>query len=261
MWWRQWPKLARTQAGRTPRSAGLQSEERTDRSGARRRRRIGALLFLLAAVVATAIWAVLPIESAPTLAQLLMVAEQWRTSPLAPVVALACFVVGGLLVFPVNLLIAATIVVFGPVAGALLALAGSVASAFVVHELGRRLPAALPRRLLGERSERLRTRIVGHGLLSIAIVRLVPLAPYSVVSLVAGIARIRRLDYLVGTALGMLPGITLYALFAERAREVLLDPHPLAWLGLVGTFVLIVALALAVRFWHRKREIAAGRVP
>src|SRR5690348_15295589 len=39
----------------------------------------------------------------------------WRDSPLAMLAMLGCFVLGGLVVFPVNLLIATSIVVFGPI--------------------------------------------------------------------------------------------------------------------------------------------------
>ena len=220
----------------------------------RARRRIVALTLLLVALLVGLLWRILPIGSAPSVAQLLAHAQPWRTSPLAPFVALACFAIGGLIVFPVNVLTAATIIVFGPVLGAVYALLGSVLSAVVVHEVGRRLPATMVARLFGARGERLRARAVGHGVVAVAIVRIVPVAPYSVVSLIAGVARIRRIDYIVGTALGMLPGIVLYALFIDRAREVLLDPHPLAWLGLVGALALIVVVVIAVRVWHRKRE-------
>ncbi|MEO8743596.1 MAG: VTT domain-containing protein [Lysobacteraceae bacterium] len=214
------------------------------------------LVLLLSALAICLAWLYFPIESAPSIAELIALAQQARTSPLAPLVALGCFVIGGVVVFPVNLLIAATIIVFEPLYGALLALLGSLLSAIVVHEVGRRIPQALVERLFGARGERLRARVVGHGLLAIAIVRIVPVAPYSVVSLVSGVARIRRRDYIAGTALGMLPGIVLYALFLDRARAVLLDPHPLAWLGLAGVLVLIVAIALAARFWSRKQERA-----
>lgn len=227
----------------------------------RTRRRLVALVLLLVALAVGAFWIYLPVESSPSVAELLAVAERWHASPLAPFVALAGFAIGGLIVFPVNVLIAATIIVFGTLAGAIYALLGSVLSAIVVHEVGRRLPAGMVARLFGARGERLRARAVGHGLLAVAIVRIVPVAPYSVVSLIAGVARIRRIDYVIGTALGMLPGIGLYALFVDRARQVLLDPHPLAWLGLIGVFVLIVAVAVALRIWHRKSEGARERAP
>lgn len=218
------------------------------------RRRTLALALLLVALAIGWAWMYLPVASAPSVASLLAFAEQAHTSPLAPFIALACFAIGGLVVFPVNLLIAATVVVFGPLAGAFYALLGSLASAIVVHEVGRRLPAAIVVRLLGSGGERLRLRVVGRGLLAVAVVRLVPVAPYSVVSLMSGVARIRRVDYVAGTALGMLPGIVLYALFVDRARAVLLDPNPLAWAGLIGALILIVAVALGVRLWYQRQE-------
>lgn len=186
---------------------------------------------------------------APSLVQVAHDARRW---PFAPLLALACFAIGGLLVFPVNLLIAASIVVFGPVAGAALALAGSVLSAALVHEIGRRLPRDTTRRWFGERGERLRERIVGHGLLAIAIVRIVPVAPYSVVGFVSGVARVGRADYLLGTALGMAPGVVLYALFVDRALALLANPHPLAWLLLATALALLVAFALGARAWNRR---------
>jgi uncharacterized membrane protein YdjX (TVP38/TMEM64 family) len=201
-----------------------------------------ALLALLAAG-----WLHWPAVEMPSIADVLARADHWRALPVAPLVALAAFVVGGFVVFPVNLLIAATIVVFGPVAGAAYALTGATLSAAAVHETGRQLPSSVFARVAGERGERLRQRIVGHGLIAVALVRLVPVAPYSLVSLIAGAARIRRIPYLVGTALGMTPGIVLYALFVDRARAALLDPHPLAWLGVVAVVLAMVVVAVALR--------------
>lgn len=222
-------------------------------------RRVIAWALLLTALAVCLAWWYLPLVSVPSIAAILALAQHARTSPLAPFIALACFVFGGLVVFPVNVLIAATIVMFGSVLGPPLALVGSLLSAIVVHEVGRRIPQATVTRLFGERGERLRARVVGHGLLAIALVRIVPVAPYSVVSLISGVARIQRRDYIFGTALGMLPGIVLYALFIDRARAVLLDPHPLAWAGLATAIVVLVAAALAVRVWQRKRDVEPER--
>lgn len=195
----------------------------------------------------TALWLRWPDASRPTIAGMLAVAERGRTSPIAPLIVLAGFAMGGIVIFPVDLLIAATIVVFGPLVGAAYALMGSVLSAEVVYEIGRRLPSSVFDRVMGVRGERLRMRIVGYGLAAVALVRLVPIAPYSIVSFIAGAARIRRGPYLTGTVLGMLPGIVLYALFADRARAVLLDPHPLAWFGLAAAIALMVVVALLLR--------------
>lgn len=185
----------------------------------------------------------------------------WHDSPLAMLGMFGCFIAGGLVVFPVNLLIAASIVVFGPFVGAAIALLGSIASAAVLHTIGAAFPQHVWTRFAGRHAEQLRERVARHGLIAVAIVRLLPVAPYSVVSLAAGIAGIQRLPYLVGTALGMLPGIVLYALFADRARKVIADPRPLSWAMLLFAVILIVGVALLLRRLRRRasaREAGAA---
>lgn len=219
--------------------------------GRRRRQRRILLLALLAAVLlVTAAWLHWPVDPQAMLARLLADAARWRASPWTPCIVLAAFALGGLVVFPVNLLIAATIVVLGPFAGAAWALAGSILSAALTHEIGRAMPPATALRWSGPRGERLRRRIVGHGFLAIAIVRVVPVAPYSIVGFLSGVARVHRRDYLLGTALGMTPGIVLYAVFVERASAALLAPHPLQWLGLAVAAALLLAMAFGVRRWR-----------
>jgi uncharacterized membrane protein YdjX (TVP38/TMEM64 family) len=169
---------------------------------------------------------------------------------------LGAFVAGGLVVFPINLLIATAIVVFGPIAGGLLALLGSVASAAVLHRIGRSFPEHVWTRFAGRHAENLRERIARHGIVAVAIVRLLPVAPYSVVSVAAGVARIGVAPYLAGTALGMAPGIVLYGLFIDRARAVIADPRPLSWAMLGFALLLIAALGWLVRRFAQRRAEA-----
>jgi uncharacterized membrane protein YdjX (TVP38/TMEM64 family) len=210
----------------------------------------GALAVIAAAAAA---WQVAPRFTDTTVADVFAAAQAWRGSLWAAPVLLAAFVAGGLVAFPVNLLIALAIVVLGPWGGAPCALAGVLLSAVALHEIGRALPERFHARLADPRWRHLRERILAHGVLAVAAVRLVPVAPYSVVSLASGMLRVRRGDYVAGTALGMAPGIALYAVFADRAVAALRDPHPLAWLSLLGVVVVIVALAWIARARHRAR--------
>ena len=191
------------------------------------------------------------------LPRLLDRASEWKTSLIAPLVMLACFGVGGLLVFPVNLLIAATVLVFGPVLGTIYALAGSVFSAILLYEIGHKFPEGALVRLIGTRGEWLRERVARHGFLAVAVVRVLPLAPYSIVCLAAGAARIGRGAYIAGTALGMMPGILLYAFFIDRAREVIANPGPLSWAMLGFALVLIAVVTILLRRYIGRSALAA----
>lgn len=190
--------------------------------------------------------------------QFLDTAQRWRAVPFAPLLALACFMVGGLVAFPVSWMTAATIVVFGPYFGGAYAMLGALLDAGLVYELGRLLPEATFDRWFGERGRKMRARVVGHGLIAVIVVRLVPIAPYSVVSFIAGAARVGRFDYLVGTAIGMLHDVILYGFFADRARAALLEPHPLTLLALAGSVVLLVGGAVAIHLWKRRTDMRKG---
>jgi uncharacterized membrane protein YdjX (TVP38/TMEM64 family) len=156
----------------------------------------------------------------------------------------ALFVIGGLVAFPVLILIAATAATFGPWLGFAYALAGVIASALVTYAIGLRFGQATLRRLIGERLERIRQRIVRRGVFAIAAIRLVPVAPFTIVNLVAGASAIRLADYVAGTLLGMLPGLIALSALGHQLVRIVTSPTP-AEAGLLG---LAVAGWLAVTF-------------
>jgi phospholipase D1/2 len=90
--------------------------------------------------------------------------------------------------------------------------------------------------VLGPRLNRIRRAITRHGVLAIATVRMVPVAPFTVVNLAAGASRIPFIDYMLGTILGMLPGLVLMSALGYQIFNVLTAPTPLN----VSLFVLAV---------------------
>jgi uncharacterized membrane protein YdjX (TVP38/TMEM64 family) len=159
-------------------------------------------------------------------------------------------VCAGLVGFPVTVLIAATAVSFGAWPGLPYAAAGSMASATVTYGVGSWLGAGVLRRLLGPRLNRIRRGIARRGILAITAVRLVPVAPFTLVNLAAGALKVSLPDYLIGTALGLVPGLAAMSLLGDRLARVLTDPTlfdvgvlmavVVAWLGLsIGLQALI----------------------
>jgi uncharacterized membrane protein YdjX (TVP38/TMEM64 family) len=163
-------------------------------------------------------------------------------SPAAPIIVLAAFVVGGLLVFPVTLLIAATAAAFGPWFGFAYAAAGAAASAMTTYGIGVLIGRQTLENVLGPRLNRIRRAVTRHGVLAIATVRMVPIAPFTLVNLAAGASRIPFIDYMLGTALGMLPGLVLMSALGYQIFNVLTAPTPLN----VSLFVLAVVAWIGV---------------
>ncbi|MFB6416937.1 MULTISPECIES: VTT domain-containing protein [Bradyrhizobium] len=159
-----------------------------------------------------------------------------------PLFAIAAFVVGGLVVFPVLVLIAATAAALGPWLGFVSAMVGVFLSALVLFAIGRVLGRERLQRLLGRRAARIQERVVGKGILAVVVIRMIPIAPFSVVNVVAGASTLPLRDFMVGTLLGMTPGIlamaVLGAQIADLARNaswtnmVLLVLAFLGWLGI-----------------------------
>lgn len=144
--------------------------------------------------------------------------------PWALAFVVAVFLLGGMVAFPVTILILATAAVFGPWLGMLYAAAGVAASALLMFAVGARFGQEMPKRLLGERWDRVRDQLQRRGLLAIVAVRVVPVAPFSLVNLAAGASSIRLVDFLLGTLIGMGPGLVAIALMGDRIAKVLANP-------------------------------------
>lgn len=164
-----------------------------------------------------------------------------------PLGILAAYVAGGVLVFPVTVLHAATGVLFPFPEGFLYALTGSTLSAAATYGLGLFLGKDAVRRLAGKRLNRLSRRLVRKGWLTVLVARNVPLVPFSVMNIIVGASKIRFWDYLIGTALGMAPGILVVTVFSDRLFRLIEEPN---WINLV--WVCLVILVLGGSAWWLK---------
>lgn len=178
--------------------------------------------------------------------------------PLAVLAMFAAFVLGGLLLVPVTLLIGVAVLVFGPIEGALYAIVGALASAASTYALGRVLGRDVVRRLAGRGLNALSRRLAKTGLLAMTLVRLLPLAPFSIVNAVAGASHIGWRDFLLGTLLGMVPGIVVIATFIDRTVAVVNDPGP----DTIAVLVAVAGLA-CVAIWSLQKRVARSpaRIP
>ena len=169
-------------------------------------------------------------------------------SEFAPLLAIAAFVVGGLVVFPVLVLIAATAAALGPWLGFVSAATGVLLSSLLLFGVGRVLGHVRLQRLLGRRSSRIQNRIIGKGVVAVAMIRMVPIAPFSIVNVVAGASKLSLRDFMIGTALGMAPGIAAMAALGAQIADLARNA---SWTNALLLGVAIVAwitVCLGVQF-------------
>jgi uncharacterized membrane protein YdjX (TVP38/TMEM64 family) len=202
---------------------------------------------LVGIVALTLIWHLTPLSSQLDPKTLETTLASLAGSPWSAFVVVAAFVGGGLVAFPVNLLIVATAAAFGPFLGFAYAASGVLASALVTYGAGAWIGRKALMSLVGPRLNRVRNSLARRGVLAVAAVRMVPLAPFTLVNVVAGAGQIRLTDYLAGTAIGMAPGLIALSALGHQILHVLSDPTPVQFALLALAVALWIAMAVGVQ--------------
>jgi phospholipase D1/2 len=176
--------------------------------------------------------------------------------PFAPLIVVVAFIVLGLFAAPGSLMIGATTLLFGPTRGALYAFVAMLANGLTVYAIARYaardfVDAWLARHAaskLGAFTRRLERR----GFFAVMLMRLTP-APYTVQNVIIGAARIRIVDFVLGTAIGILPILALMAGITTRFDAWLVDPQWTQLELLVGAVVAAIAIVWWLKRWATSR--------
>lgn len=143
-------------------------------------------------------------------------------------------------------------VLFGLPVGLTVVMVGATVGAAAGFALARVLGRDAVARIDSERRQRLDALLRRHGLLAVIGVRLVPLLPFAALNYACGLSAVRPRDYLLGTAVGILPAATAFVTIGAFGTT----PGSLPFLLAVGgLLVLVVTGAVVLR---RRRPGAAG---
>ena len=220
------------------------------KSGRNRRRiwlAVGILVLLFGMAAA---WKWTPLADQIDIGKITSWVFSLRDNPAHPVIILAAYLIGSLLLVPITVLIIATALVFGPALGSAYSLAGCLLGAVVTYALGYFLGRALVQRITGPaRWEGLERKIDQAGILAVATMRLLPVAPFTVVNVVSGAFQVPIRDYLLGSLLGLAPGILVINLFAHQMEAAVRNPGMGSFALLAG---LVIVSGLAILWLRRK---------
>jgi len=173
---------------------------------------------------------------------------------LGPAIFIVLYAVAATLLVPAAPFTIGAGLLFGPVLGTAVALAGATAGATGAFLLGRFFGRDAVRRFGGARVARLDAYVTARGFTAVLIVRLVPLFPFNVINLVAGASGIRLWEYVMATAIGIVPGTIAYAALGGTID----DPTSPAFIAALAVFAVVtVAAGIAARRM-RERDVLSS---
>jgi uncharacterized membrane protein YdjX (TVP38/TMEM64 family) len=167
----------------------------------------------------------------------------------ARLIYIVVYIVGTVALLPGTVLSFAGAVLFGAYEGTLYTWVGATIGATLAYLIARLLGRDFVERLFGGRFATFDQRIREHGFTGLLIIRLLPIFPFNAVNFGCGLTSIGLRDYVLATAIGILPGTFVYQfLFAKFGRRILTeglrleylrDPELWLALGLFATFVIV----------------------
>jgi len=193
--------------------------------------------------------------------------DAWE--PLGPLVFIAVFIAGFFIPGPEIILVALGGVLFGTTWGFVYSWIASVLGTAATFLLVRYAAQAWVQRAMHDRLPRLRAlddRLERHGVVTVLVLRLLLfLAPP--LNWALGASRVRTADYVLGTALGIVPGTGLTVYLADRVADAgsATDLLTVEILGpaVVLAILIVAGVALGQRLLRRSgsREHAADGEP
>ena len=177
-------------------------------------------------------------------------------TPYTPVLFLIAYVLAQQVFISSTAFCVAGGVLFGPVYGTLLDLAGATLGAALSFLTSRHLLSAwitprLPASLLKVRDE-----VGNRGWRAVLFLRLLPLFPYTPLNYTLGLTRLSLSQFLVPTVICVAPRIAVYAYLGHAGRQALEGNIAVVWDIIIALGVL-VALAwlphLLRQYWRSNR--------
>src|SRR5262245_27459225 len=170
--------------------------------------------------------------------------------PWAPTAHVVLFALGTVLFVPGALFALAGGILFGPVWGTILNLAGATLGATGAFFVARYVAADWVREKAGARLERLIKGVEAEGWRFVALTRLMPLIPFNLLNYALGLTRIPVVSYLLASLVCMLPGALAYTWLGYAGREAIAGNEAAIRYGLLG-LGLLAAVAFVPRLLQR----------
>jgi uncharacterized membrane protein YdjX (TVP38/TMEM64 family) len=173
---------------------------------------------------------------------------------LGPFAAIAVIAAASTIAVPLSLLTLVAIIAFEPIFGFIYCLCGATLGAAISYGFGQLIGQKAIERFAGPRVNTISRRLAVHGILSVTIIRLIPIAPFAFVNMIAGSSQIRFRDFVLGTIIGMIPGTIAIIVFVDLIVEAIRKPSATTGVFAAITVALIFAGLWTLRCWINRND-------
>jgi uncharacterized membrane protein YdjX (TVP38/TMEM64 family) len=217
-------------------------------------------LLVFGALVLAILWKYGPLGEWITMDKLAAWGILIRDHPMAPILAVGSYILGGLVMMPLTILVAATGLIFPPMISLIVGFTGALASAAVNYFIGMKIGRETLRKLAGGKLNKISKKLAKQGLVAVISIRMLPVAPFQVVNLVMGASHIRFKDFLLGTLIGLAPGIVGISFFADSVYHSFKNPSVKSVLITVAIVATLISLSFLIQRFLGNGDKTAGKV-
>jgi phospholipase D1/2 len=201
------------------------------------------------------VWRYTPLSAWTDAERAMAWAEEFSRVWWAPLLVVLAYTPASIVIFPRAFITLFAVAAFGAWHGFAYAMVGILLACAVTYFVGTKMNRDSVRRLARGRLNRLSRVMRKRGILAMTAVRLVPIAPFPVVNAVAGAIHIRLRDFMVGSAIGILPGTLVATVFGDQLVSGIRDPRSInLWLVAALVGALVVGTQLVRRWLFGKAE-------
>ena len=163
----------------------------------------------------------------------------------APLVYILIFSLVPLTIIPNSLLAISGGALFGIYYGTLYTVIGALSGATLAFAISRYLGKSIAEKLIKQKADWLNEHAEKNGFMIVFLLRLIPLIPFDAISYGAGLSKIRYMDFLGATCIGILPGVLVYSNIGDKSLDIYSADFYLS--------LAILALLVAVSHYAKKR--------
>lgn len=209
-----------------------------DRLSGVRSRELGRVVLLAAVLAALGVAAVRAGVDVDTIGA--VVADAGWLAPVAYIGVYAALTVA---MVPGTILTLSGGLLFGVALGSALTVVGATLGAVAAYLVARATGRSLVDRLASGWVERVDAWLGARGLTAVVTLRLIPLVPFNAANYAAGVTAIRLRDYVLGTVVGIVPGVVAYTALGAGVADptgpgFIAAAVGLALLAVVGSYTL-----------------------